>query len=466
MVAVSTQGSTSRTTSWLPLVAVVLAVFVLMLDATVVTVALPAMARDLDGDVTDLQWVMNAYTIAMAAVQLSAGALADRYGRRRLFLISVGWFAMASVACGLATTLTMLIAARVAQGLAGAIMFATTLALIGQNYTGAARGTAFAVRGTTAGIAVVLGPVIGGLLTDGLGWRWIFLVNLPVAAAAMTIGWSKLRRGEELLRHRRIDVPGPLLLAIGLVALVYALLSANNRGWTDPLILSCLTGAGLALAAFLVVESGLTHPMLDLRLFADRTFVATQIGSFTVQGSVFALFVFFSVYFQNHLGKSVIGAGLSFLPIVIPIMIAGAAVGAFLDRIPPRLTIGVSLALIGVGLLLMLGVTERTGWSHFLAGMVVTGLGCGVALPVLGALAVDVPPAQVGVAAGVNNTALQLGFALGIASYGAVLGTFPETAAGFADGLNHLIAIGAGTAIIGAATATVLLRSGQRRTAS
>lgn len=299
-------------------------------------------------------------------------------------------------------------------------MFATTLALIGQNYTGPARGAAFAVRGTTAGIAVVLGPVIGGLLTDGLGWRWIFLVNLPVAVAALLLRWSKLRRSEELMRARRIDVPGPLLLATGLVALVYALLSANDKGWTDPLILGCLPGAGLALAAFVIVESRLIHPMLDLRLFTNRRFVGTQIGSFTVQGSVFALFVFFSVYFQDHLGKSVIGAGLSFLPIVIPIMIAGAAVGAFLDRIPPRLTIGTALALIGVGLLLMLGVTDRTGWSHLLPGMIITGFGCGIALPALGTLAVDVPPAQVGVASGVNNTALQLGFALGIAIYGAV----------------------------------------------
>jgi EmrB/QacA subfamily drug resistance transporter len=463
MVAVSTQTPAGPKTSWLPLVAIVLAVFMLMLDATVVTVALPAMARELGGDITDLQWVMNAYTIAMAAVQLSAGALADRYGRRRLFLISVGWFAVASVACGLATTVPLLIAARVAQGLAGAVMFATTLALIGQNYSGPARGTAFAVRGTTAGIAVVLGPVIGGLLTDGLGWRWIFLVNLPVAVAALLIGRSKLRRREELMRARRIDVPGPLLLAAGLVALVYALLSAIDKGWTDPLILGCLTGAGVALAAFLIVERRLTHPMLDLRLFTDRGFVGTQIGSCTVQGSVFALFVFFSVYFQDHLGRSVIAAGLSFLPIVIPIMIAGAAVGALLDRIPPRLAVGTALALIGVGLALMLGVTDRTGWGHLLPGMIVTGFGCGIALPVLGTLAVDVPPARIGVASGVNNTALQLGFAIGLAVYGAVLGTFPPTTAGFADGLNRLIAIGAGTAIVGGATATALLGSGRHR---
>lgn len=464
MVAVSTQRPTSQQASWLPLVAIVLAVFMLMLDATVVTVALPAVARDLDGDITDLQWVMNAYTVAMAAVQLTAGALADRYGRRRLFLGAVVAFALASLACGVATTVTLLIAARVGQGLAGAVMFATTLALIGQSYTGAARGTAFAVRGTTAGIAVVLGPVVGGLLTDGLGWRWIFFVNLPIAVATMLIGRSKLSRHEALLRGRRIDIPGPILLATALVALVYALLSANDKGWTDPLILGCFTTAGLAFAAFLIVEARLAHPMVDLRMFAARRFVGTQLGSFTVQGSIFALFVYLSVYFQGQLGQSIIRAGLSFLPVVIPIMVAGAAVGAFLDRIPPRRTVGAGIALIGIGLLLMLGVSTHTGWSHLVAGMIVTGVGCGVALPALGSLAVSVPPPQVGVASGINNTALQLGFALGIAGYGAVLGTFPPTAAGFADGLNHLIAIGAATALVGAAATIAFLPAARQRT--
>lgn len=459
---------TRQRTSWLPLTAVALAVFMLMLDATVVTVALPAMGRDLGGDLADLQWVMNGYTIAMAAVQLTAGALADRYGRRRLFLIAVVWFALASLGCGIAPTAAVLVAARVAQGLAGAFMFATTLALIGQTYTGAARGTAFAVRGTTAGIAVVLGPVVGGLLTDGLGWRWIFLVNLPVAALAALIGWVKLPRNERLQPEhlqpehlhprRRIDVAGTILWATALTALVYALLSTGSRGWTDPRVLACFATAAVATGAFLVLESRLASPMLDLRMFADGRFVGPQVGSFTVQASVFGLLVYLSVYFQEHLGFSVVRAGLAFLPIVIPIMLAGMAIGAFLDRIPPRLTVAGALALIGLGLLLMLGVTPHTGWNHLVAGLATTGLGCGIALPALGSLAVDVPPAQVGIASGVNNTALQLGFAIGIAGYGAVLGTFPHTKAGFTDALNHLTAIGAATALAGAVATAILLR--------
>lgn len=446
-------------TSWFPLLGIVLAVFMLMLDATVVTVALPDMARDLGGNLTDLQWVMNAYILAMAAIQLTAGTLADRFGSRRLFLVSMIGFALASLACGLAPTITVLLAARVVQGVAGAFMFATTLALIGQTYTGTARGIAFAVRGTVAGVAVVLGPVIGGLLVSGLGWRWIFFLNLPVAAIAAIIGAVTLPHHEHPTSVGKADIAGPVLLALCMVCLVCPLLTANDRGWTDPFILTCFAVAVLALIAFLVVESRLVHPILDLRLFARPRFLGTQIGSFTVQGSVFGLFVYLSIYLQDHLGYSVVQAGLSFLPLVVPIMIAGAMIGPLHERIPARLTVAVALALIAVGLVLMLGITAHTGIGHLVTGMIVAGFGCGIALPTLGSLAVDgehVEPHYVGMASGVNNTVLQLGFALGIAVYGAVLGR-PSTTADFVAGLNHMILIGAVFALVGAILAFILL---------
>ncbi len=452
------QVDTERT-DWFPLLGIVLAVFMLMLTATVVTVALPDMARDLGGSLTDLQWVMNAYTLAMAAIQLTAGTLADRFGSRRLFLASVVGFALASLACGLAPTVTILIVARVVQGVAGAFMFATTLALIGRTYTGSARGTAFAVRGTIAGAAVVLGPVVGGLLVSGLGWRWIFFLNLPLAVVAVLIGWTTLPRHEHRIRGGTIDVAGPILLALSLVSLVYALLTANDRGWTDPLVLGCFAVAVLALAAFLILESRLRYPILDLRLFARPGFLGTQIGSFTVQGSVFGLFVYLSLYLQDHLGYGVTRAGLSFLPLVVPIMIGGALIGPLQERIPARSTVPAALTLIAIGLALMLGITAHTGLGHLVAGMIVAGFGCGIALPVLGSLAVDgehVEPHQVGMASGVNNTVTQLGFALGIAGYGAILGS-PTTTTGFTTGLDDMILVGALVALAGAILGLVLL---------
>jgi EmrB/QacA subfamily drug resistance transporter len=422
------------------LVGVVLAVFMLMLDATVTTVALPAIGRDLGADLADLQWVLNAYTIAMAAVQLTAGALADRFGRRRLFLLGVAGFAAASLACGLAASPGGLIAARAAQGLAGAVLFATTLALIGQSYTGPARGTAFAVRGMTAGVAVVLGPVVGGLVTDALGWRWVFLLNLPVAAAALAIGAAVLPRRERL-GPGRIDVAGAVLWAVALVALLLGISRGGTWVWAGV--------AAVAFAAFVAVEARRREPMLDLRMFADGRFVGTQLSSFAVQAGFFGLLVYLSVYFQDHLGQGVLRAGLSFLPIVIPIMLAGAVAGALQDRVPPRVTVAGALALIGIGLLLM-----YNGGS-LVPGMVVCGIGCGVALPALGSLAVDVAPERIGLASGVNNTALQLGMALGIAGYGAML---QRTDADFAGGLHRLFAVGAAVTLAAGALAAVLLR--------
>lgn len=441
------------------MVGIVLAVFMLMLDVTVVTVALPAMARDLRGELTDLQWVMNAYTLAMAAIQLTAGVLADRFGRRPLFLASVAGFALASLVCGLAPTAAVLIAARIAQGAAGAFLFATTLALIGQTYTGTARATAFAVRGTIAGVAVVLGPVLGGVLVSSLGWRWIFFLNLPVAAAAAIIGATRFPRHEHLSRGGRIDLGGPILLALSLVALVDALLNANDRGWADPVILACFAVAGLALIAFLVLESWLLRPILDLHLFTRARFLGTQIGSFTVQGSVFAVLVYLSLYLQDKLGDDVIHAGLSFLPLVVPIMVAGAIIGALQEQIPARIIVPAALTLIAAGLALMLGITTHTGLGHLVAGMIIAGFGCGLALPVLGSLAVDVEPRYIGMASGVNNTVLQLGFALGIAVYGAVLGN-PTTTTGFITGLNDMILVSALIALAGGLLTLVLLRPG------
>lgn len=450
-----TKTRTERT-GWYPLLGIVLGVFMLMVDTTVVTVALPDMARDLGGSLTDLQWVMNGYVLAMAAIQLTAGTLADRSGSRRLFLVAVIGFALASLGCGLAPTVTVLIAARVVQGVAGAFMFATTLALIGQTYTGSARGTAFAVRGTIAGVAVVLGPVLGGLLVGGPGWRWIFFLNLPVAVVTAIIGAAKLPHDAHATRTGRIDIVGPLLLALCMVCLVYPLLTANTRGWTKPFLLTCFAVAALALSAFLVVESRLARPILELRLFTRPRFLGTQIGSFTVQSSVFGLFVYLSIYLQDHLGYTVIHAGLAFLPLVVPIMVGGALIGPLHERIPARITVPVALTLIAIGLALMLGITTETGLGHLVAGMILTGLGCGIALPTLGSLAVDVEPRYVGMASGVNNTVLQLGFALGIAVYGAILGN-PTSTTGFIAGLNTMILLGALAALTGATLGLILL---------
>jgi EmrB/QacA subfamily drug resistance transporter len=443
---------------WWPLAAVVLAVFMLMLDATVVTVAIPDMRRDLHAGLGGLEWVLNAYTLAMAAFQLTAGSLADRLGRRRTFLAGVGVFAVSSLACGLAPDTPILIAARVVQGLAGAAMFATTLALIAQCYQGQARGIAFGIRGTAAGTAVVLGPVIGGVLVSELSWRWVFWVNLPVAAVTAVIGWRRLPRTERLHRGQRPDLAGPVLLAAALALLIFALLRGADDGWASLPVAAMFAGSAAALGAFLLAERRHPDPMLDTRLFRDRSFTGTQAGSFAVQASIFALLVYLSLFFQDHLGYSALRTGLCFLLLVVPILLAGPAAGAVMDRLPSRYLIAGALAALAAGIALMDGLTPRSTWTHLAAGLIVAGLACGTALPVLGRLAVEVADQRhLGMAAGINNTMLQVGSAAGIAVYGAILGPAAATSPGLASGLNHLFMIAAAVAACGAALTFTLI---------
>jgi EmrB/QacA subfamily drug resistance transporter len=445
---------------WWPLAAIVLAVFMLMLDATVVTVAIPDMRRDLHAGLGGLEWVLNAYTLAMAAFQLTAGSLADRLGRRRTFLAGVLVFAVSSLACGLAPTMPVLIAARVVQGLAGAAMFATTLALIAQCYQGQARGIAFGIRGTAAGTAVVLGPVVGGVLVSALSWRWVFLVNLPVAAVTAVIGWRRLPRAERLNRGQRLDLGGPVLLAATLVLLIFALLRAEGDGWASAPVVAMFAGSAAALAAFLLAERHHPGPMLDIRLFRDPSFTGTQAGSFTIQASIFALLVYLSLFFQDHLRYSALRTGLCFLLLVVPILLAGPAAGALMDRLPRRYLVAGALTALAAGIAFMDGLEPRSTWTHLAAGLIVAGLACGTALPVLGSLAVEVADQRhLGMAAGVNNTMLQVGSAAGIAVYGAILGPAAATSPGLASGLNHLFVIAAIVAACGAVLTFTLIRT-------
>ncbi|MET9341797.1 MFS transporter [Nonomuraea sp. NPDC003804] len=485
------------------MIAIVTAVAMLMMSATVVTVALPDIQRDLGATLTDLQWVVNAFTLAMAVFQLTAGSLGDRVGRRRMFLIGVTLFAVASLACGLAFSPAVLIAARAAQGLAGAIMFATTLALVAQCYTGQARGVAFGVRGAVAGVAVALGPLLGGFLVAGLNWRWIFFVNLPLAAFTMLLAWPSLPRREVLHRGRSLDVGGLVTLTAGLVLLMFALLRGEEMGWSSTPVIVMLSGAAVAMAAFLFIEARHPEPMLDLALFRNVSFTGTQLSTIATHGSFFALLVYLSLFFQNQLGYSALMTGLCFLAVNVPILLTGPVAGAFMDRLPPRLLPTIGLVLVGVGLLLMNGLTLGSSWTALAPGMVVAGLGLGVTLPALGSLAMEVADERkLGMAAGVNNTFSQTAMAVGIAVYGVVLGhqvtatmtrdlsgsgldldgltqaassgaiseavghlpgsvrdsVVQAAHQGFIAGLNQLFFVVAGVAFVGAALTAVLIR--------
>jgi EmrB/QacA subfamily drug resistance transporter len=407
---------------WWTLLVVSLATFMLLLDITVVNVALPSIRQDLAASFADLQWVVDAYALTLAALVLTAGSLADRLGRRRLFAAGLVIFSAASLLCALAPDPTLLSLARALQGVGGAVLFAVSLALVAQEFpAGPQRGTAMGLYGATIGMAVAIGPLVGGALTDGLGWRSIFSLNVPVGIAALPVTYLKLRESRDP-NATRVDWAGVASFSGALLLLVLALVRGNVEGWGSRLIVSLLAGSAALLVAFLVIERQVRQPMLPLGLFTIPSFTGVQLAAFTVSGSLLAMFLYLTLYLQNYLGFSPLAAGLRYLPITLLAFLVGPIAGALLSRVPTRLLLSVGLAMTGVGLLLMSGIQTGSRWTSLLGGFLVAGAGVGLLNPVIAAVAVSVVPNHhSGMAAGINDTFRQVGIAVGIAVWGAIL---------------------------------------------
>jgi EmrB/QacA subfamily drug resistance transporter len=440
----------------------------LLLDVTAVNVALPAIERGLGASFAELQWVIDAYALTLAAVLLTTGALADRLGRRRVFLAGLGVFAAASVLCGLAGSPVVLDVARALQGVGGAAMFACSLALLAHEYQGAARGRALGIWGAITGAALALGPLAGGALVDGLGWRWIFLLNLPLCALLAWLTAAGVR--ESRADHPRpVDPPGVVTFTLGCFLVVFALVRGNAEGWGSPLIAGALVvGAGL-LAAFALIEVRSGSPMLDPRLFRIPAFTGTAIVAFSQSFALYPLFLFLALWFQNVLGYGPLDTGLRLLPLTLALLVVAPVSGRLTGRVPLRVLLALGLALIGIGLLLMREVDADSGWTVMLRGFLVGGAGIGVISPALAAAMVGVlSEAKTGLASGVNNTFRQLGIAVGIAALGAIfqhrLGAPPEQVvpaaerAAFADGLREILLVAALVALATVPLALALIR--------
>jgi EmrB/QacA subfamily drug resistance transporter len=405
---------------WWTLLAVCVATFMLLLDITVVNVALPDIQSSLGASFSSLQWVVDAYSLTLAAFLLTAGSLADRMGRRRVFAFGFLIFTIASFLCGISPNATLLNLARGLQGIGGAAMFATSLALIAQEFHGAERGTAIGAWGATIGGAVAVGPLIGGAITDGLGWEWIFFVNIPIGAAAIALTISKL----ENLKAQDpapIDWPGLITFSLGLFGLVYALIRGNPDGWTSPQILATLIAAAVLLVAFVVIETRIRHAMLDLSLFRKPAFAGVSIVAFALSAGMFSMFLYLTLYVQDVLGHSPLQAGLIFLPLTVLSFFVAPVAGKLSSHIPIRFLVGVGLTLVGVGLLLMHGVELGNSWTTLLAGFLVAGAGIGMTNPGIAQTAIGVvPPQKAGMASGINNTFRQVGISTGVAGLGAI----------------------------------------------
>jgi EmrB/QacA subfamily drug resistance transporter len=450
---------------WWTLGALAFALFMIMLDNTVVNVALPSIQRDLVIGLSELEWTVNAYALTFAVFMLSGGKLADFFGRRRIFLLGLVVFTLSSLVCGLATTGGTLIGARTVQGLGAALMLPATLSIISATFPPQQRGMAIGIWAGVSAMALAIGPLIGGLLTEHVDWSWIFFVNVPIGVLGLVVGRLVIKESRDTSEEQRLDFPGLLTSAAALFALTFALIEANSYGWGSPVIVGLFAGAAAALAAFVWLELRQRSPMLDLSLFRSSTFAGANVVALLVTLAMFGVFFFMSLYMQNVLGYSAVETGAAFLPMTVLIILIAPAAGRFSDRIGSRWLMTAGMTLLAVSLVLFSRLGLESGFWDIFPGLIVGGLGMATVMtPMTAAALGSVPVAKSGVGSGVLNTFRQLGGALGIAVMGAIVASYvdleggrPDPAA-FVDGFRTALLVSAAFALLGAIVAASTVR--------
>ena len=452
---------------WWTLVAVSFGLFMIMLDNTVVNVALPSIQRDLGVSVSSLEWVVNAYFLTFAVLMLTGGKLADLYGRRRIFIVGLVIFTVSSLACGLASNGETLIASRAVQGVGAALMNPATLSIIAATFPPRQRGTAMGIWVGVSAVALALGPITGGLLAEHADWSWIFFINVPIGIAAIVAARVVIRESKDTSENQRLDVPGLLASGIGFFSLTYALIEANEKGWTSPEIIALFVVSAVSFFAFVVLEQRQRAPMLDLTLFRNRTFTGANVTMLMVAVSMFGVFFFVSLFVQNILGYSPVEAGASFLPMTLCIIFFAPVAGKLSDRIGSRWLMGGGMLLISVSLLLFSMLDASSSFWDLFPALLVGGAGMATAMtPTTAAAMGSVPVDKAGVGSGVLNSSRQVGGALGIAVMGAILGSYvhvsplsPQFADQFVNGFQSALHVAAGIAFAAAIVALVTVRN-------
>jgi EmrB/QacA subfamily drug resistance transporter len=448
---------------WWTLAAVSLGLFMIMLDNTVVNVALPSIERDLGARLSELEWIVSGYALTFAAFLLTGGKLADLLGRRRIFVIGLAVFGGASLACALAPGAGFLIGARVVQGVGAALMNPATLSIITATFPARQRGTAIGIWVGVSATALAIGPLVGGLLAEHAGWSSIFYVNVPIAAVAIVASFLLIDESRDTSREQRLDLPGLVSSGLGLFALTYALIEANNHGWTSGRILGAFALAAVSLAAFIVLELRQRLPMLDLSLFRSGTFAGANTVLLLVTLAMFGIFFFVSLYMQNILGYSAVQAGAAFLPLTLLVVLVAPIAGRLSDQLGSRALMAIGMTLVTIQLLYFsrLGVHESF-WA-LVPGMLLGGIGMPLVMTPASAAALSgVAVDKAGVGSAVLNTSRQVGGSIGIALMGAIMAheiggsRAPES---FVHGFSVALIVAAAIAAAGALVALTTIRS-------
>ena len=419
---------------WLVLVVLCTAVFMLLLDTTIVNVAQRKIQESLDADLTQIQWVLDSYILAFAVLLLSFGRLGDVFGRKKLFMVGMTIFTLASALCGASvwigdllgvSSISVLIGARVIQGIGGAFMMPQSLTLLTVAFPAEKRGAAMGIWGAVVALGAVTGPIVGGLIVTDFAWEWVFLINLPVGIAALWATRAIVPESVDPLATKRIDWGGLGLSGFGIFALVYASIEGNKEGWTSPLILSLYAASVVLLVAFVWWENRVADPMMKLELFKLRNFTIGAVISLVVSFGMLGIFFPMTLFLQGVLGFSPIKAGLTMTPMSLMLMVAAPIAGRLTDRIGARWIMVTGLSLVTIGIIFIVDRVDRqTDWLHLLPALIVAGAGMGLTFaPMTAAAMADVPPRIAGSASGIINTMRNIGQVLGIAILGSVLAT-------------------------------------------
>jgi EmrB/QacA subfamily drug resistance transporter len=433
----------------------------IMLDNTVVNVALPSIQRDLQADLSELEWIVTGYALTFASLMLVGGKVADAYGRRLIFVVGIVVFTVASFLCGVADSSEMLIGARVLQGAGAALMNPATLSIIAATFPPRERGTAIGIWAGTSALALAIGPLVGGLITEHLDWSWIFFVNIPIGVLGIVASYLFIDESRDET-HTSLDLPGLVTSGVGLFALTYALIEANTYGWTSARIVGAFALAAVLLVSFVVLERRRRDPMLPLDLFRSGTYTGSNLVVLLVALAMFGVFFFVSLYMQNVLGYSAVQAGAAFLPMTILIILVAPIAGKTSDRVGSRGLMTVGMVLIAVQLVLFSRLGEDATFWNLLPALMLGGVGMALTMtPSAAAATRSVPVEKAGVGSAVLNSARQVGGTMGIAVIGAIMAAEAggeQTVEAFMRGFEVSLLVAAGIAVAGAVVAFVLVR--------